>query len=96
MRYFTDEQLKEMEQKIKSEFKGQTGTVYLAYLEKITELNRQCAEGIDKHKELTQAISEMQLFSERYIPHGEKVDINDEDADAYEYENYDYGSDGDS
>lgn len=93
MRYFTDKQLEEMEQKIKSDFDGKTGTIYLAYLQKIKELNKQCADGEDKHKELTAAISQMQLFSERYIPHKEKVDANDEDADAYEYENYDYSPD---
>ena len=89
MRYFTDRQLKEMEEKIKSDYSGKDGTVYLAYLRRITELNKQCTEGIDKHKELMQAISEMQLFYEHYIKHSEKVDVNDEDADAYEYENYD-------
>ena len=43
-----------------------------------------------KARNFFRAISELQRFSDSYVPHNNVVDKNDEDADAYEYENYDF------
>lgn len=64
MRYFTDEQLKEMKQKIKDNYGENNGIMYSVYLQRIEELNEQCVNDIDKRKELIQLISEMQSFFE--------------------------------
>ncbi len=90
MRYFSDEQIKEMKERVRTDFSPRSRAVYMMYVSRIEELNRLYDEGKAESSELLQAIAELQKFSDNYIPHDNIVDKNDEDADAYEYENYDY------
>ncbi len=90
MRYFTDQQIDDMKTMIKTDMDQRSGMIYLTYLKRIEELDRQNDRYGNCRAELMEAISQFQRFSDNYIPHKEKIDINDEDADAYEYENYDY------
>lgn len=89
MKYFSDEQLAEMRQKIKTELGPQDRSLYLAYLSKIEMLDKRNDEYGDCRGELMQAIAELEQVSERYVHRG-RADPNDEDADAFEYENYDF------
>ena len=90
MKYFSDEQINEMKQRVRSEFSPKSRAVYMMYVSRIEELNKKYDEGTASSKELLQAIAELQSFSERYVPHNSVEYKNDEDADAYEYENYDF------
>ena len=90
MKYFSDEQINEMKQRVRSEFSPKSRAVYMMYVSRIEELNKKYDEGTASSKELLQAIAELQSFSERYVPHNSVEAKNDEDADAYEYENYDF------
>ena len=90
MRYFSDEQIQEMKERVRTDFSPKSRAIYMMYVSRIEELNRLYDEGKAESSELLQAIAELQKFSDNYIPHDNIVDKNDEDADAYEYENYDY------
>ena len=92
MRYFSDEQIQEMKERVRTDFSPKSRAIYMMYVSRIEELNRLYDEGKAESSELLQAIAELQKFSDNYIPHDNVVDKNDEDADAYEYENYDYSS----
>lgn len=92
MRYFSDEQIQEMKERVRTDFSPKSRAIYMMYVSRIEELNRKYDEGTAQRSELFQAIAEMQHFSESYVPHNNAVDKNDEDADAYEYENYDFSS----
>ncbi|MBQ8132949.1 MAG: hypothetical protein IJ192_00820 [Clostridia bacterium] len=89
MKYFTDKQIQEMRERIKAAYGGTDSILYLAYLSKIEALNKRYDEFGDCREELMQAIAEMERATEQYVHRG-KADPNDEDADAYEYENYDF------
>lgn len=90
MKYFSDEQIQEMKERVKNDFSPQSRAIYMMYVDRIEQLNRQYDEGNASRQELLQAIADLSRFSERYVPHNNTVDKNDEDADAYEYENYDF------
>lgn len=89
MKYFTDEQLGEMRQQIMEGYSENERAMYLACLTKIELLNKRYDEYGDCRDELMQAIAQLEAVSERYVHRG-KIDPNDEDADAFEYENYDF------
>ena len=81
-----------MKERVRTDFSPKSRAIYMMYVSRIEELNRLYDEGKAESSELLQAIAELQKFSDNYIPHDNVVDKNDEDADAYEYENYDYSS----
>ena len=89
MKYFTDAQLEAMKERIKSDYGEAEGKRYMAYLTKIELLNKRYDEYGDCRTELMQAIAELERATEQYVHRG-KADPNDEDADAFEYENYDF------
>ncbi len=89
MRYFTDGQIQEMKDKVKNDLSVQDRSLYLAYISKIEVLDKRNDEYGDCREQLMQAIAELEQTTERYIHRG-RADPNDEDADAYEYENYDF------
>lgn len=88
MRYFTDEQISEMKSQIKLNYTDSETNRYLACISRIEQLDKlnDTAEG-QYREQLIQAISELQRETEQYVHRG-KADPNDEDADAFEYENY--------
>ena len=88
-KYFTDEQIKEMRERITESYGENDRALYLAYLTKIELLNKRYDEQGDCRSELMQAIAQLESATERYVHRG-KADPNDEDADAFEYENYDF------
>ena len=90
MRYFSDEQINQMKERVRNDFSPKSRAIYMMYVSRIEELNKKYDEGKVESSELLQAISELQRFSDSYVPHNNVVDKNDEDADAYEYENYDF------
>lgn len=59
----------------------------LACITRIELLDKRNDQLGDCREDLMTAISELQRQSERYVHRG-RVDPNDEDADAFEYENY--------
>ena len=87
MRYFSDEKLSEMREQFRSSAMANNGGMVLAYRSKIELLDKRNDEYGDCREELFRAISELQSLTENYIHRG-KADPNDEDADAFEYENY--------
>lgn len=89
MKYFTDEQLSEMRKQIIEGYSENERAFYLAHLTKIELLNKRYDEYGDCRTELMEAIAQLESASERYVHRG-KTDPNDEDADAFEYENYDF------
>ena len=89
MKYFTDDQIKTMREKIMDSYGENDRALYLAYLTKIEHLNKRYDEQGDCRDELMRAIAELEGATERYVHRG-KADPNDEDADAFEYENYDF------
>ena len=89
MRYFTDSQIREMKEKVRNDLSIQDRSLYLAYISKIELLDKQNDEFGNCRDQLMQAIAELEQTTERYIHRG-CADPNDEDADAYEYENYDF------
>ena len=90
MRYFSDEKLAEMKKRIDTDIDETSRAIYYTYLKRIEELDRLNDTDSSHSAELLKAISEFQHFSDVYVPHSGRVDINDEDADAFEYENYDF------
>lgn len=91
MRYFTDEQIQQMRKNIREEFgNDRDGIIYLAYVSKLEVLNKRYDEFGDCKDELMQTIVDLQRFAGQYVRHKGKVDVNDLDADAFEYENFDY------
>ena len=93
MRYFTDEQIAKMKESVKQELSEQERSLCMAYISKIEILDKQNDASGDCRDELLQAISELEQVSERYVHRG-KADPNGEDADAFEYENYDFRPSG--
>lgn len=89
MRYFTDSQIREMKEKVRNDLSIQDRSLYLAYISKIELLDKQNDEFGNCRDQLMQAIAELEQTTERYIHRG-RADPNDEDADAYEYENYNF------
>ncbi len=89
MKYFTDEQINEMRERIRSSYSGADGLLYQAYLSRIEDLNKRYDEHGDCKEELLAAIAQLEKATEQYIHRG-RADPNDEDADAFEYENYDF------
>ncbi len=89
MRYFTDEKIQQMKEMAKHELSPQDRTLYLAYISKIELLDKRNDAAGDCREQLMQAIAELEQVSERYVHRG-RADPNDEDADAFEYENYDF------
>lgn len=89
MRYFTDEQIEQMRINAKKDYDPKDCAVYLAYISKIEVLDKRNDEFGDCRAELMQSISEMEKVTERYIHRG-VADPNDEDNDAFEYENYSF------
>lgn len=89
MRYFTDEKIQEMKESIKASYDPKDSAIYLAYVTKIEMLDKRNDQLGDCKDELMQAILELEKVSKRYIHRG-RADPNDEDADAFEYENYDF------
>ncbi len=89
MRYFSDKQLDEMRERAKNDFDENGRSMYLAYIEKIEILDKRNDQFGDAREELLAAIAELERVSENYVHRG-KADPNDEDNDAFEYENYNY------
>lgn len=90
MRYFSDRKLEEMRRIVNTEMEESSRTLYMTYLKRIEELDKKNDQDGSCHDELMRLISRFQHFFDNYVPHKGKVDANDEDADAFEYENYDY------
>ena len=93
MRYFTDEHIAKMKESVKQELSEQERSLCMAYISKIEILDKQNDASGDCRDALLQAISELEQVSERYVHRG-KADPNGEDADAFEYENYDFRPSG--
>ena len=89
MRYFTDEKIQEMKDSIRAAYDPKDCAMYLAYVTKIEMLDKRNDQYGDCKDELMRTILDLEKASERYIHRG-KADPNDEDADAFEYENYDF------
>ena len=89
MRYFSDEKLAEMREMAKNDFDESGRSMYLAYIEKIEMLDKRNDKYGDAREELLTAIAELEKVSESYVHRG-KADPDDEDNDAFEYENYNY------
>lgn len=89
MRYFSDERLAQMKEEIKNNSSAQNKSLYMAYLAQIEMLDKRNDECGDCRDELLKVISQLQSLSESYIHRG-KADPDDEDNDAFEYENYDF------
>lgn len=89
MRYFSDEKLAAMREDIRSRGKELNSGMYLAYLSKIEALDRRNDQYGDCREELLAAIADLERFSESYIHRG-RANPDDEDNDAFEYENYDF------
>ena len=89
MRYFSDEKIAQMKDDIMNNSSSQNKSMYLAYLSRIEMLDKRNDQYGDCREELMKAISQLQSLSEGYIHRG-KADPNDEDNDAFEYENYDF------
>lgn len=88
MRYFTDSQINDMKSQIKIHYSESETNRYLACISRIEYLDKLNDETDGNYKEqLMQAISDLQKETEQYVHRG-KADPNDEDADAFEYENY--------
>ncbi len=89
MRYFSDAKISEMRESVKNELSEQERSLCMAYISKIEILDKRNDEYGDCRDELLKAIAELEKVSERYVHRG-RTDPNDEDADAFEYENYDF------
>ncbi len=89
MRYFSDEKLAAMREDIKQNGNAQSSGMYLAYLRKIEDLDRRNDQYGDCREALLAAIADLERFSENYIHRG-RANPDDEDNDAFEYENYDF------
>lgn len=87
MRYFTDSQIAEMKEKVRQDYDENEVNRYLACITKIELLDKRNDQFGDCREDLLQAISELQKQTERYV-HRSRTDPNDEDADAFEYENF--------
>lgn len=87
MRYFSDEKLNAMKEKIRSEYTDDDRAELLAFLTRIELLDKRNDQYGDCREDLMTAISEMEKRTEKYVHRGQ-ADPNDEDNDAYEYENY--------
>ena len=89
MRYYSDNKISAMKGGVKKELSEQEQSLCMAYISKIEMLDKRNDEFGDCRDELLKAIAELERVSERYVHRG-KTDPNDEDADAFEYENYDF------
>ena len=89
MRYFTDQQLNEMRENAKRDYGPNQINRYLTCITQIELLDKRNDLSGDCRSELMQAIAQLESATERYVHRG-KADPNDEDADAFEYENYDF------
>ncbi len=89
MRYFSDKKLDEMRDRARKEFGGEDENIYLAYIDKIERLDKRNDEYGDAREELLLAIAELERVTEGYVHRG-RADPNDEDNDAFEYENYNF------
>lgn len=87
MRYFSDDQLQEMREHARSDYDANDCAEYLAYITKIELLDKRNDTLGDCREELMQAIAEIGKRTEQYVHRGQ-TNPNDEDADAFEYENY--------
>ena len=76
MRYFTDERLQQMREELAANYGEAEARRYRAWLTHI--------EILDK---LMQAIAQLERETERYVHRG-RANPQDEDNDAFEYENY--------
>ena len=94
MRYFSDEKLAAMREEVKKNGNAQSSGMYLAYLSKIEDLDRRNDKTGDCREALLAAIADLERFSENYIHRG-RANRDDEDNDAFEYENYDFKQDMD-
>ncbi len=93
MRYFTDARISEMKESVKNDLSDRDRSLYLAYLSEIQQLDERNDKYGDCREQLLQAIAGLEKLTESYVHRG-KTDPNDEDADAYEYENYDFRREG--
>ena len=87
MRYFSDQKIAEMKASIRTDYDENERSRYLACITRLELLDKRNDEYGDCREQLMQAIAELEKQTERYIHRG-RADPNDEDADAYEYENY--------
>ena len=88
MRYFKDDKIKEMREQIKLNYSESETNRYLACVTKIELLDKMNDESGGSYREqLMQAIAELQKETEQYVHRG-RTDPNDEDTDAFEYENF--------
>ncbi|MBQ9461445.1 MAG: hypothetical protein IJU51_05950 [Clostridia bacterium] len=89
MRYFTDEQLNAMRENARKDYGPNQTNRYLTCITRIELLDKRNDQFGDCRNELMQAIHELEKVTEQYVHRG-RTDPNDEDADAFEYENYHY------
>ncbi|GEM_PF-4445775 len=87
MRYFTDEKIQQMKEQVRVSYDKKEAGRYLAWISQIEELDRRNDAYGDCRNELIQAIAQLEKETERYVHRGQ-ADPNDEDNDAYEYENF--------
>ena len=87
MRYFSDEKLKDMREQVRLNYDENESKRYLAWITRIEMLDRRNDEYGDCRNELLQAITALEQETERYVHRG-IADPNDEDNDAFEYENF--------
>lgn len=89
MRYFSDEQLSTMRENARQNYDPNQINKYLTCITRIELLDKRNDLYGDCRCELMQAISELERVTEQYVHRG-KTDPNDEDSDAFEYENFSY------
>ncbi len=87
MRYFTDEKLRQMKEQLIEDYGGAEAQRYLAWLTRIEILDKRNDMYGDCRDELMQAIAQLEREAGRYVHRG-RAKPEDEDNDAFEYENY--------
>ncbi|HCA55385.1 MAG TPA: hypothetical protein DEO95_07935 [Ruminococcaceae bacterium] len=87
MRYFTDERLQQMREELAANYGETEARRYRAWLTHIEILDKRNDQYGDCRDELMQAIAQLERETERYVHRG-RANPQDEDNDAFEYENY--------
>ncbi|MBQ3886625.1 MAG: hypothetical protein VZR73_08100 [Acutalibacteraceae bacterium] len=87
MRYFTDERLQQMREELAANYGEAEARRYRAWLTHIEILDKRNDQYGDCRDELMQAIAQLERETERYVHRG-RANPQDEDNDAFEYENY--------
>lgn len=78
-----------MRQIARNDYDSNKTNRYLTCISRIEMLDKRNDQFGDCAGELMQAISELENVTKQYVHRG-RTDPNDEDSDAFEYENYHY------